>query len=246
MVKSSNQITGDTRTQMKVLAVIPAYNEEQSITNVINDLCEFVPDVDILIINDGSSDNTSEICKTNPKCKLIDMPFNVGLAYAVQTGLIYAAVQDYDYAFQFDGDGQHKAEYINDLLAKGETDYDIVIGSRFLTQKRPLSLRTFGSGLVRAAMYLTARIKITDPTSGLRLYNKKLLHEFAKNINYEPEPDTIAYLARNGVKICEIQVAMDEREHGTSYFTFVKSVSYMLRMCFSIMIIQWFRKREVK
>jgi len=228
---------------MKVLAVIPAYNEEQSIAKVIEDLCEFAPDVDILVINDGSSDDTAGICKENPHCKLVDMPFNAGLAYAVQTGLIYAAVHDYDYAFQFDADGQHRAEYIKDLLAEGENGYDIVIGSRFLTKKRPMSLRTLGSGLVRAAIRITAKIKITDPTSGLRLYNKKLLNEFAKNINYEPEPDTIAYLARNGVRIKEIQVTMDDREHGTSYFTFVKSIGYMLRMCFSILVVQWFRKR---
>jgi len=228
---------------MKALAVIPAYNEEQSIVKVIDDLCEFAPDVDILIINDGSTDNTAQICKENPHCKLIDMPFNVGLAYAVQTGLIYAALHDYDYAFQFDGDGQHRAEFIKDLIEESSKGYDIVIGSRFLTKRRPLSLRTMGSGLVRAAMRLTSGIRITDPTSGLRLYNKKLLHEFARNINYEPEPDTLAYLARNGVKICEVQVIMDEREHGTSYFTIVKSIGYMLRMCFSILVIQWFRKR---
>jgi hypothetical protein len=129
------------------------------------------------------------------------------------------------------------------LLIEGQKGYDIVIGSRFVTKKRSLSLRTLGSGLVRAAMLLTAKIKITDPTSGLRLYNKKLLQEFAQNINYEPEPDTLAYLARNGVKIKEIQVTMDEREYGTSYFTIVKSMGYMVRMCFSILVVQWFRKR---
>jgi len=129
------------------------------------------------------------------------------------------------------------------LLEESQKGYDIVIGSRFITKKRPFSLRTMGSGLVRAAMYITAGIKITDPTSGLRLYNKKLVHEFATNINYEPEPDTIAYLARKGVRIKEIQVTMDDREYGTSYFTILKSVGYMIRMCFSILIVQWFRKR---
>jgi glycosyltransferase involved in cell wall biosynthesis len=228
---------------LKVLAVIPAYNEELSITKVIEDLCDAAPYVDILVINDGSTDNTAGICKENPHCRLIDMPFNAGLAYAVQTGLIYAAVHDYDYAFQFDGDGQHRAEYIKHLLEEIQNGHDIVIGSRFITEKRPFSLRTLGSGVVRAAMRLTAKVKITDPTSGLRLYNKKLLHEFAKNINYEPEPDTLAYLARNGVKIKEIQVTMDEREHGTSYFTVFKSMGYMTRMCFSILVVQWFRKR---
>jgi len=228
---------------LKVIAVIPAYNEEQSITKVIENLCEFAPDVDILVVNDGSADNTAEICKTNPNCVLIDMPFNVGLAYAVQTGLIYAAERGYDYALQFDGDGQHRAEYIKDMLAKSQEGYDIVIGSRFYSEKRSGSLRMAGSILISFAIRLTSKIKINDPTSGMRLYNKKLLQEFAENINYEPEPDTLAYLARKGVRICEIQVTMNEREHGISYFTVAKSIGYMLRMCFSILVIQWFRKR---
>jgi len=100
-----------------------------------------------------------------------------------------------------------------------------------------------GSALIGAAMRLTSGIKITDPTSGLRLYNKKLLNEFARHINYEPEPDTIAFLARKGVRICEVQVTMDERKHGISYFTLAKSIGYMLRMSFSILVVQWFRKR---
>ena len=123
---------------MKVLAVVPAYNEEQSIVKVINNLCEFAPDVDILVVNDGSSDNTAEICKANPDCVLIDMPFNVGLTHVVQTGLRYAAEHDYDYTFQFDGDGQHRAEYVKDLLAESQKGYDIVIGSRYFSEKRPL------------------------------------------------------------------------------------------------------------
>jgi len=101
-----------------------------------------------------------------------------------------------------------------------------------------------GSVLIGAAIRLTSGLKLTDPTSGLRLYNRKLLREYANNINYEPEPDTIAYLTRRGVKICEIQVSMNEREFGVSYFTFAKSIWYMLRMCFSILVVQWFRKRE--
>ena len=228
---------------MRVLAVVPAYNEELSIKKVINNLCEFAPDVDILVVNDGSTDNTAAICRENPHCRLIDMPFNAGLAYAVQAGLRYAAANDYDFALQFDGDGQHRAEYIKDLVTESEKGYDIVIGSRYYSEKRPMSLRTFGSAFIGAAIRLTSNLKLTDPTSGLRLYNRKLLNEFAKSINYEPEPDTLAYLARKGVRICEIQVAMNEREFGTSYFTFAKTIGYMLRMCFSILVVQWFRMR---
>jgi len=228
---------------MRVLAVVPAYNEEQSIVKVINNLCEFAPDVDILIVNDGSSDNTAQICKENPNCLLMDMPFNGGLAYAVQAGLKYAAAHGYDFALQFDGDGQHRAEHIQELVSKCKKGFDIVIGSRFYKKKRPHSLRMLGSVLIGATIHLTTGLRLTDPTSGMRLFNKRLLQEFANNINYEPEPDTIAYLARSGVRVCEIQVTMNEREFGISYFNFSKTVRYMLKMCFSILVVQWFRKR---
>ena len=230
---------------MKILAIIPAYNEEQSIGKVIDDLREFAPDVDILVVNDGSTDSTAEICRENPHCLFIDMPFNAGLAFTVQTGLCYAAKYDYDYALQFDGDGQHKAGYIKDMLEESKKGFDIVIGSRYVSEKHPFSIRKIGSKLIGASIRLTSKIKITDPTSGMRLYNKKLIHEFAEHINYEPEPDTLAYLARKGVKIREIQVTMNEREFGTSYFTAFKSSKYMLKMIFSILIVQWFRKRSI-
>jgi len=230
---------------MKIVAIVPAYNEEKSIEKVINNLHELAPDVDILVINDGSSDNTATICKNNPLCMFIDMPYNVGLSCIVQTGLRYAAVNNYDYALQFDGDGQHRAEYIKVLVDKSKEGFDIVVGSRFLNTKRSFSLRTLGSMLIGAAIRITSGLKMTDPTSGMRLYNKKLLNEFAKNMNYEPEPDTIAYLSRVGVKICEVQVTMNERVYGVSYFTLAKTIKYMLRMCFSILIVQWFRKRGV-
>jgi len=228
---------------MRILAVVPAYNEEKSIRAVVSDLHKSAPNVDVLIVNDGSTDETAAICRNLPNCIFIDMPFNVGLADAVQTGLRYAAVHNYDCAVQFDGDGQHRAEYIEQLSKKSAEGYDIVIGSRFYSQKRPISLRTLGSVFIGAAIKLTSGLKVTDPTSGLRLYNKKILCEFASNMNYAPEPDTLAYLARNGATICEVQVVMDERTFGVSYFTLARSLKYMLHMCFSILLVQWFRKR---
>jgi len=229
---------------MKVLAVIPAYNEEQSIIKVIDNLYEFAPDVDILVINDGSTDNTATFCINDGRCMLINMPYNTGLAIAVQTGLRYAAENEYDFAFQFDADGQHKAEYIKDLLIESENGFDIVIGSRYKKNKRRLSVRALGSILINGAIRMTSGVNLTDPTSGFRVYNKKMLREFAENINYEPEPDTIAYLARTGVRIFEIHVTMNNRKFGRSYFTIIKSIDYMFRMCFSIIIVQWFRKRK--
>lgn len=227
---------------MKVLVVIPAYNEEKSIERVVNNLIENYPQYDYVIVNDGSKDNTAKVCKKN-NYNLINLPVNLGLAGAFQTGLKYAYQNDYDYAIQFDADGQHRPEFIEPLLIKIQEGYDIVIGSRFVDEKKPASLRMMGSFFISTAIKLTTRIKVKDPTSGMRMFNKKLIREFAVNINYGPEPDTVSYLIKNGAKVAEVQATMDERTEGQSYLTFSKSMKYMIRMVTSIMFIQNFRKR---
>ena len=125
-------------------------------------------------------------------------------------------------------------------------DY-IVIGSRFVTEKKPHSLRMLGSNLISMAMKLTTGRRVKDPTSGMRMFNKKMIAEFALNMNYGPEPDTVSYLLKQGATIAEVQVEMDERIAGESYLNLTKSMMYMLRMLLSILLIQNFRKRrEVK
>ena len=172
---------------------------------------------------------------------------NLGLAGAFQTGLKYAYRKGYDYAIQFDADGQHRAEYIGPMLEKIKEGYDIVIGSRFVTEKKPHSMRMIGSRLIAVATRLTTGKKVKDPTSGMRMFNKKMIAEFALNLNYGPEPDTISYLLKQGATIAEVQVQMDERIAGESYLNVTKSMMYMLRMLLSILFIQNFRKRrEVK
>lgn len=231
---------------MKCLVIIPAYNEEENIVRVEENLKNNYPMYDYIVINDGSSDSTAKICRKNGY-ELVDLPVNLGLAGAFQTGLKYAYRNGYDYAIQFDADGQHRPEFIGPMLDKIQEGYDIVIGSRFVTEKKPHSLRMLGSNLISMAMKLTTGRRVKDPTSGMRMFNKKMIAEFALNMNYGPEPDTVSYLLKQGATIAEVQVEMDERIAGESYLNLTKSMMYMLRMLLSILLIQNFRKRrEVK
>ena len=229
----------------KLLIVIPAHNEEASIVPVVRDLIENYPQYDYVVVNDGSRDKTAALCRQNG-FHLIDLPVNLGLAGAFQTGLRYAAEHDYDCAMQMDADGQHKPEYIAEMLAALEEGNDIVIGSRFLNVKKPKTLRMAGSYIISWSIRLTTGRAICDPTSGMRMFNRTMVQEFAENLNYGPEPDTISYLIKNGAKVKEVQVKMGERTAGQSYLTFWRSVQYMVKMSASILLIQWFRKRDTE
>ena len=131
------------------------------------------------------------------------------------------------------------------MLEEMQKGNDIVIASRFVTEKKPFTMRMVGSHLISFAMRLTTGKRIKDPTSGMRMFDRTMIHEFASNINYGPEPDTISYLMKHGAKVSEVQATMDERIEGQSYLTFSKSLSYMMRMGISIMLVQLFRKRAV-
>ena len=229
----------------KLLIVIPAYNEEESIVRVVEDLIERFPQYDYVVVNDGSRDKTAAVCREHG-FHLIDLPVNLGLAGAFQTGLRYAAENGYDCAMQFDADGQHKPEYIPAMLAELEDGADIVIGSRFLTVKKPKSLRMLGSYIISWSIRLTTGRAVCDPTSGMRMFNRAIMEEFAQNLNYGPEPDTISYLIKNGAVVREVQVTMGERTAGQSYLTLWRSAEYMVKMSISILLIQWFRKRDTE
>ena len=147
---------------------------------------------------------------------------------------------------QYDADGQHQADYITAIYNRDQKGYDIVIGSRFCHgKKKPFSMRMLGSALISFAMYLTTGQKIQDPTSGMRMFNRKMIGEFTRSLNYGPEPDTLSYLIKNGATVSEVQVTMKERMAGESYLKFGTSISYMARMLASILLIQNFRKRPV-
>ena len=228
----------------EVLIVIPAYNESENIENVVNKLITEYPQYDYVVINDGSKDNTARICRQNGY-NLVDLPVNLGLAGAFQTGMKYAYRHDYEYAIQYDGDGQHNPEYIADMLSLMKSNkLDIVIGSRFVTEKKPNSARMLGNSLIEFCVRITAGQKINDTTSGMRMFSRRMIKLFAQNMNYGPEPDTLAYLIRIGARVGECQVHMNERTAGESYLNLTNSIKYMFRMCTSILIVQWFRERK--
>ncbi|MFR5600898.1 MAG: glycosyltransferase family 2 protein [Lachnospiraceae bacterium] len=227
----------------KLLIIIPAYNEELNIEKVVDRLEKEYSQYDYLVVNDGSRDQTAFLCRKNGY-HMVDLPLNLGLAGAFQTGIKYAYAHDYDFAVQFDGDGQHRPEYFASMIEKMEEGYDIVIGSRFVHERKPKSMRMLGSNLIQAAILLTTGRKICDPTSGMRMFNRNMIREFACNINYAPEPDTLSFLLKNGAKVAEVPVKMDERLQGASYLTPINAGKYMFRMLLSILFIQNFRRKE--
>lgn len=227
---------------MKLLIVIPAYNESMNIERVVDHLTHNFPQYDYVVVNDGSRDDTAAICRKKGYT-LIDLPINLGLSGAVQAGMRYAVKEGYDAVLQMDGDGQHRPEYIAVLQkTMEESGAEIVIGSRFVTQKKPHTMRMMGSNLISAIIKISTGKRIMDPTSGMRLFGRDIVKEFAYDMNYGPEPDTISYLLKQGVKVEEVQVTMDERIAGESYLNLVRSVKYMMLQCFSIVFIQRFRK----
>ena len=227
----------------EVLVIIPAYNEEANIGRVAENLVRNHPELDYVIVNDGSADRTAEICRENGYC-LLDLPVNLGLAGAFQAGMKYADRKGYRFAVQFDGDGQHRAEYIGPMREKMEEGYNIVIASRFVTEKKPHSMRMLGSRIIAAAIRLSSGASLKDPTSGMRMYDRRMIHLFANQINYPPEPDTVSWLVKNGAKVAEVQAVMDERTGGVSYLTPMNAVRYMTRTLISILFIQSFRVKE--
>ena len=226
----------------QILIMIPAYNEALNIERVVDNLTENYSQYDYVIINDDSSDDTRKICARRGY-NMMDLPVNVGLSGAIKSGMRYANYYGYDYVVQLDGDGQHDPCYIADMVEEMKAaGCDIVIGSRFRTKKKPFSARMLGSHLICWAIYLTTRHRIQDVTSGMRLFNKRMIKQFGYDIHYSPEPDTLAYLLNNGIQIREVQVEMHERIAGTSYLTVWNSVWYMMKMMFSILLFQWVRK----
>lgn len=226
---------------MKTLVVIPAYNEALNIEKTVHDLEINAPDVDYVVVNDGSKDNTLEVLKKN-HFNYIDGFCNLGLFGAVQTGFKLALKEDYDVVIQFDGDGQHSAKYIELLVKEIENGNSIVIGSRFVDEKKPFTARMIGSRFIAGAIKLVTGKTITDPTSGFRAYDRACIKDYALEMNNPPEPDTLVYMLRKQRKIKEIQVQMSEREFGESYLNLVNTIKYMSRMMVSIFLIQPFRK----
>ena len=223
---------------MKALIIIPAYNEAESLKGVIERLRRTCPQYEYIIVNDGSTDGTTELCETN-HYNIINHTVNEGLTGAVRTGMKYALENGYDAALQFDADGQHLPEYIVGMIELMEqTDCDIVIASRFYKEKMPFRMRTVGGKMISAAIRATADKRITDPTSGMRLYKRNIISLLVEDKRLTPEPDTLAFLIRMGADVREVKAKMEDRKAGQSYLTPVNATKYMIRILSSILIFQ--------
>lgn len=224
---------------MKKLVIIPAFNEEGNLEKTIEDIKENAPGFDYVIINDCSTDGTLEMCRKHGYSYL-NLPVNLGIGGAVQTGYRYAYFHGYDIAVQFDGDGQHSARYLEEMVRlMGETKSDMVIGSRFIEKEG------FQSSVLRrmGIRYFTVLIKIltgqtiTDPTSGMRMINRKLLKKFTEDYPKDyPEPESVVTVLAEKHKVTEMPVVMNEREEGVSSISLRKSVYYMIKVSFAILI----------
>lgn len=222
---------------MRTLVIIPAYNEEGSIASVIEDIHRNAPSVDIIVINDGSSDHTEEIA-TQAGARVLTMPYNVGIGGGMQTGYIYAKRMGYDIAVQMDADGQHPAAELPKLIELAGK-YDLVIGSRYVeaTDYRSPVLRRTGILFFSALVSLVTRQRFTDTTSGFRAAGRKVIDLYADYypIDY-PEVESIVYLKRKGCSITEVRAEMHERKAGRSSITPLKSVYYMIKVTLAVLM----------
>ncbi|RKN78258.1 glycosyltransferase family 2 protein [Paenibacillus ginsengarvi] len=233
--------------QGKILIVVPAYNEQNNILKVIDDIRSSIDNCDILVVNDCSLDATSVTARKAEGVKVVDLPYNLGIGGAVQTGFKYAYAHGYSYMVQIDGDGQHLPREVNKLYdTLLRTGSDMVIGSRFLDVRsfRTTWTRRLGIKVFYVLFRLLIRTKVTDGTSGFRLYNRKCIELLQKHYSDDyPEPDAIILLKKNGLRISEVGVEMSRREHGSSSITPLKSAYYMakvtLSMLFSCIRTRW-------
>lgn len=225
--------------QLKKLIIIPAYNEEANIVKTVESIQRDAVGFDYIVINDCSTDRTKEICEEHG-FHYVDLPINLGIGGAVQTGYKYAWENGYDMAVQVDGDGQHDPEFLELMAGYLEThQVDMVIGSRFIEKQgfqssgmRRIGIRFF-SGLIRLMTGKT----ITDPTSGLRMAGRNVIELFSKDYPRDyPEPESVVAILRKGLKVAEVPVIMREREGGVSSISMKKSVYYMVKVTLAILI----------
>lgn len=224
---------------MKVLIIIPAYNEAENISKVVDNIVRNFPQYDYIVINDASTDSTAEILQEKSYCYL-EQPINLGIGGTVQNGYQYARDNDYDVAVQLDGDGQHDVKYIETMLRKIENDEaDIVIGSRFLEKEGFQSsfLRRTGITILSVIIKLCTWKCVKDVTSGFRAVNRRFINIYAKDYPQDyPEPEAIVAAIMHRGRIVEVPVIMNERMHGESSINFPKSVYYMIKVVLALFI----------
>ena len=224
---------------MRIIVLVPAYNEEGNIEAVLKDLAENFPREDILVVNDGSHDKTSRVAQ-DLGANVIDLPYNLGIGGAMQTGFLYASRMGYDAAIQFDGDGQHKADQIVKLLTIYKANgLDLVVGSRFLSGNGFTSsiLRASGVKILSSIVSWAVKKRITDPTSGFRVYGRKAIELFSSFYPEDyPEVESLILAHKRGLKIEEVSAVMGPRIAGKSSITFLEGAYYMVKVLLAISI----------
>lgn len=207
---------------MKCLLIIPAYNEAENIEKVVDNIVQNYPEYDYIIVNDGSKDNTEKICLKNGY-RVLNLPINLGIGGAVQTGYCYARDNDYDVAVQIDGDGQHDVGYLEEMIKLIENGQaDVVIGSRFVEKEgfQSSKIRRIGIKFLSGLAKILTGVRVRDITSGYRAVNRMFINIFAEDYPSDyPEPEAMVIAAVYGGKIREYPVVMRERENGESSIT---------------------------
>ena len=228
-----------TENKRRILLIIPAYNEEENIESVVNNIQQNYPQYDYVIVNDGSGDRTEEICEDN-EYRLLNLPLNLGIGGAVQTGYRYALKNHYDIAIQIDGDGQHDIAYVEKLIEPILSgDADITIGSRFIEKEgfQSSTTRRMGISFLSGLIHLLCFQKVRDVTSGFRAVNKKFIKLYAENYPSDyPEPEAIVAAIMHRGKIIEVPVIMKERAGGSSSINLRRSVYYMIKVTLAILV----------
>lgn len=232
----------------RLLIIIPAYNEEESLGRVIRRVQAIHPEADIAVINDGSTDATPEIA-VGHGATVLNLPYNLGIGSAMQTGFLFARDRVYDVAVQVDGDGQHDPREIRELLdALANSDADVVIGSRYIEDRGYITpqLRRIGIVMLARMISLITGQRITDPTSGFRALNRRAIDFCAVEYPFDyPEPESVVIFRRAGLKIREIPVTMNPRYGGQSSITPFRSAYYMVKVIMTILISLLRKQRRV-
>lgn len=223
----------------RLLIIVPAFNEAASIGRVVRSVREAIPVGDVLVVNDGSSDATSQEAEA-AGAHVIDLPHNLGIGAAVQTGFIFARERGYDYAVQVDGDGQHDPRQIADLLAPVLNDEcDVAVGARIVQRSGYITpvLRRLGIALLATTISLATRQRVSDATSGFRASNRKAICYCAREYPADyPEPESLVLFWRAGIRTREVPVTMNARLGGQSSITLIRSAYYMAKVFLAIMI----------
>lgn len=224
---------------MKNLIIIPAFNERECINDTVEMIKRDAPDFDYVVINDHSTDDTLTILKGN-HINYVNLPANLGIGGAVQTGYLYAYENDYDTAVQVDADGQHDPKYLSMMLdTLKKENVDMIIGSRFIENKgfQSTFARRIGITYFTKLIHMLTGTTITDPTSGLRMGNRKVIELFARDYPRDyPEPESVVTLLKKGMNVKEVPVMMRERQGGVSSINLKKSIYYMVKVTIAILI----------